>query len=333
MEHQQILQDLKNKVYHPVYFLTGDEPYYIDIISSYIENHVLDENEKEFNQSVLYGRETDVATIVSEAKRYPMMSNHNVVIVKEAQHLSREIDKLESYLDQPLNTTILVFCYKYKALDGRKAITKKLKKQAVFLATKKLYDNQLPDWIMGYLKNKNYSIDPRAALLISDYVGNDLGKISNELEKLIINLPEGSQIDPTIVEENIGISKDYNNFELNKALAFKDVVKANQIVHFFAKNEKEHPMPVTIATLYLFFTNVLKYHYTKDKSRNNVAAQLRISPFFVQEYQKAAQNYPIRKAVKIIEYLRDYDLKSKGVNNTSTSSGELLKELIFKIVH
>ncbi len=333
MDHVQILNDLKNKVYHPVYFLTGEETYYIDLISDYIENNVLDEAEKDFNQTILYGKESDVATIISEAKRYPMMANHNVVIIKEAQHLSREIDKLEAYLEQPTPTTLLVFCYKYKKIDGRKAIGKKLKKKSVYFETKKLYDNQIPEWITSYLKNKNYTITPQAALLIAEFLGADLGKVVNELEKLTINVPEGNEITPDTVEKNIGISKDFNNFELNKALGSKDILKANKIIYHFSKNEKDHPLVVTIGLMYSFFTNILKFHYTKDRSRNNVASVLRVSPFFVGEYETAAKNYNIKKSVKIIEYLRDYDLKSKGVNNTSISNSELLKELVFKILH
>jgi DNA polymerase-3 subunit delta len=333
MDYQNILKDLKNKVYHPVYFLTGEEPYYIDLIADYIEKHVLDESEKDFNQTILYGKETDINTIISEAKRYPMMANHNVVIIKEAQHLIREIDKLESYLDNPTPTTLLVFCYKYKKIDGRKAIGKKLKKKTVYLDSKKLYDNQIPDWIGSQLKAKNYTIEPHAALLIAEFLGTELSKIANELNKLIINLPEGSNITPEIVEQNIGISKDYNNFELNKAIGSKNVLKANQIINHFSKNEKEHPLVVTLGVLYGFFSNVLKLHYTKDKSKNNIASVLRVHPFFVQDYETAARNYSIRKAVKIIEYLRDYDLKSKGVNAASTTNGELLKELLFKILH
>lgn len=333
MAYQQILNDLKNKVYHPVYFLSGNESYYIDLIADYIEENVLDANEKEFNQQVLYGKDVDILTIVSEAKRYPMMSNHNVIIIKEAQHLSKEIEKLEPYLDNPTQTTILVFCFKYKTLDGRKGITKKLKKQAVFLETKPLYDNQVPDWIVGYLKTKNYTITPQACALIAEFLGTDLSKIANELNKLIINVAAGSQIDPNIVEENIGISKDFNNFELNKAIGTKNVFKTNQIVHHFAKNEKNHPIQATIAILYSFFTSILKYHYIKDKSRNNVASALRVNPFFVSDYEIAGKNYSIKKAVKVIEYLREYDLKSKGVHNVSTPGSELLKELVFKILH
>jgi DNA polymerase-3 subunit delta len=333
MDHKQILTDLKNKVYHPVYFLSGEEPYYIDIVADYIEDNILDAAEKEFNQTIVYGKETDMITVISESKRYPMMANHNVVIVKEAQHLEKEMDKLEAYLDQPTPSTILVFCYKYKSLDGRKGVTKKIKKQAVLLESKKLYDNQVPDWINGYLKSKKYTISPHASALIAEFLGTDLSKVANELNKLILNVPAGTEITPELVEKNIGISKDYNSFELNKAIGTKDVLKANKIVYHFAKNQKDNPLPMTIGILYSFFTNILNYHYAKDKSRNNIASLLRISPFFVQEYQVAAGNYSIKKAVKVIEYLRDYDLKSKGVNNTSATPGDLLKELVFKIIH
>jgi len=333
MVHLQILKDLKNKVYHPVYFLSGEETYYIDQVSDYIEDYVLDASEKDFNQTVLYGKDTDIVSIISEAKRYPMMANHHVVIIKEAQHLSRQIDQLEPYIDNPTVSTILVFCYKYNTIDGRKNFGQKLKKQTVYLETKRLYDNQIPDWISAYLKEKKYTITVPAALLISEFLGTDLSKIANELNKLVINVPEGVDITPELVEKNIGISKDFNVFELNKAIGVKNVLKANQIINHFAKNEKEHPLVVTVGLLYTFFCNILKYHYTKDKSRNNIAAVLKVNPFFVGEYQVAARNYPIKKAVKIIEYLRDYDIKSKGVDNASASESELLKELVFKILH
>lgn len=333
MKHNDILKDLKNKVYHPIYFLSGEEPFYIDLISNFIEKNVLDEAEKEFNQQIIYGKDTDIATIIGAAKRYPMMANHNVVIVKEAQHLIKQIDQLDSYVDNPTKSTILVFCYKYKTLDGRKAITKKLNKQAVFFESKPIYENQVPDWINSYLKEKNYTINQKAAYLIAEFLGTDLSKVANELDKLTINIPKGTEINAEMVEKNIGISKDFNMFELNKAIGAKDILKANKIINHFAKNEKEYPIQATIAVLYIFFTAILKYHYTKDKNPRNIASALKISPFFVKEYQQAAQNYNIKKAVKIIEYIREYDLKSKGVNNVSSSSGELSKELIFKILH
>lgn len=333
MAHQTILNDLKNKVYHPVYFLCGEEPYYIDLIANYIEENVLDANEKEFNQTILYGKETDMITIISEAKRYPMMANHNVVIVKEAQNLEKQLDHLEQYLSQPTPTTILVFCYKYKTLDGRKGISKKIKKEAVVLESKKLYDDKIPDWITNQLNDKGYSITPKACMLMANFLGTNLSKIVNEIDKLIINVPSGTTITPEHIEQNVGISKDFNSFELTKAIGTLDILKANQIVNYFSKNEKEHPPVMVISLLYGFFTNILTYHYTADKSKNNIAAQLKINPYFVPEYTTAAKNFPIKKSVKIIEYLREYDLKSKGVNNSSTTGGDLIKELVFKIMH
>lgn len=333
MDYQVILKDLKNKVYHPIYFLCGEEAYYIDLIADYIENNVLDANEKEFNQTILYGKDTDIPTIISEAKRYPMMANHNVVIIKEAQHLEKEIELLEPYLENPLSSTILVFCYKYKTPDGRKGVTKKIKSKTVYLETKKLYENNIPDWITSYLKNKGYQIDAKACALMANFLGTDLSKIVNEINKLIINVSEGTTITPDHVEQNVGISKDFNTFELTKTIGALNVFKTNEIVHYFAKNEKEHPIQMVIATLYGFFTKILIYHYTPDKSNKNIASKLGISQFFVGEYQTAARNYPIKKAVKVIEYLREYDLKSKGVDNSSTSGGELMKEMVFKITH
>ncbi len=333
MAHQTILKDLKNKVYHPIYFLCGEEPYYIDLISNYIENNILDVNEKEFNQTILYGKDVDMLTVISEAKRYPMMANHNVIIVKEAQHLEKQLDLLEPYLNQPLPSTILVFCYKYKPLDGRKSVSKKIKSSSIFIEFKKLYDDKIPNWITIYLKDRDYSITPNACILLANSLGTNLSKVVNELDKLIINVPSGTTITPEHVEENVGISKDYNNFELTKAISSLDVLKANKIVNYFGKNEKEHPIQMVISVLFGFFSNVLIYHYTVDKSRNNIAVQLKINPFFVSEYTTAAKNYSIKKSVKVIEYLRDYDLKSKGVNNATSNSGELMKELIFKIMH
>lgn len=333
MSHTQILNDLKNKVYKPIYFLFGEEPYYIDLIADYIEDKVLDEAEKEFNQTVVYGKDTDIPTIIAEAKRYPMMANHNVVIVKEAQNLDKQLDQLESYVENATTSTILVFCYKYKKPDGRKGVTKKLKKAGEFFESKKLYDNQVPNWITDYLSQHNYKIEPKAAILITEFLGTELSKIANELDKTMLNLPEGSTINSVDVEKNIGISKDFNAFELNNAIGERNIRKANQIVFYFANNQKAHPIQMTLGVLYGYFSNILTYHYTQDKSKNNIASKLGVNPYFIGQYQTAARNYSIKKCVKVVEYLRDYDVKSKGIGNSSTDGGELLKELIFKIIH
>lgn len=332
MEYKDIIADLKKKVYKPIYFLMGDEPYFIDRISDYIENNVLDESEREFNQSVLYGRDVNVQQVISEAKRYPMMSDKQVVIIKEAQNI-RNIEELEAYVQQPLDSTILVLCYKYKTLDKRKTFPKTVAKAGVLFESKKLYDNKVPEWITGYLKEKKYNAAPKAIQLLAEYLGADLGKIANELDKLMINLPPGTEINPDHIQQNIGISKDYNTFELNDAVGKRDIVKANRIINYFGENSKEHPMVVTIGTLYTFFVKVLIYNLLQDKSRENAARALGVSPFFLQDYITAANNYPAGRVKQAIALLREYDLKSKGFDSAGTEEGELLKELIYRIMH
>lgn len=342
-DYAQILSDLKKKVYHPVYFLMGDEPYFIDAISDYIEQHVLDEMEKEFNQTVLYGRDVDLATVLSAAKRFPMMSNYQVVIVKEAQNIrefgaKEKADKDDKppflgYIENPQKSTILVICYKYKTLDKRTSLAKSIAKHAVLFDSKKLYENQVPDWIMGYLKGKSFSISPKAAALLTEYLGNDLSKIANELDKLMINLPAKAEITEQHIQDNIGISKDYNIFELQTALGKRDILKANRIINYFAANPKDNPLVVTLVSLHSFFSKLLMFHFTPDKSKNNIASALGVHPFFVGDYERAARNYPVQKLRNIIGELREYDLKSKGIENASVPDGELLKELVFKILH
>lgn len=332
MKFDQILGDLKNRKYFPIYLLSGEEAFFIDEISNFIENNVLGEGEKEFNQTILYGKETDVPTIVSVAKRFPMMSDYQVVIVKEAQEL-KKIEELNEYASQPLSSTILVLCYKYKKFDKRKALVKTIANSAVFFESAKLYENKIPDWINTQLHSKGYTIRPKAALMLTEFLGTDLSKISNEIDKLAINLPQGTEINDAIIEENIGISKDYNVFELQKALGSKNVFKANQIVNYFAANQKDNPMPKVVGVLNTFFSKLLLYHAQKDKSRQSIASALSINPFFVNDYQIATKNYSFYKLTQIISLLREYDLKSKGVNNASGTDGELMKELVFRVLN
>lgn len=329
---EQLLSDLKNKIYSPVYLLHGEESFYIDVISDYIEQNLLSDLEKEFNQTVVYGRDTDVPTLISNARRFPMMANYQVLIVKEAHELDK-IDELHKYTEQPLSTTILVICLKYVKIDKRKSFYKSVEKNGVVFESAKLYDNQVPDWITNYLKARKYRITPKAAMIITEFLGNDLGKIVNELQKLLINIPPGSEITEDTVEQNIGISKDFNIFELQKSLGKKEVFKANQIIQHFSANPKENPLVMVVASLSRYFTQLLTYHTLSDKSQNNVAAELGIKPFFVSEIQQAARNYPPGKIFQIISFLREYDLKSKGIDSGSASDGELMKELIFKILH
>ena len=332
MNFEQILNDLKNKIYYPVYFLAGEESYYIDEISDFIEDHVLTDVEKEFNQTVIYGRETDVLSIISNAKRYPMMANYQVVIVKEAQEI-KNIDELLPYIDSPLDSTLLVINYKYKKIDKRKSFFKQVDKKGVLYESKKLYDNKIAAWINNYVKEKGYEITPKACAMLTEFLGTNLSKVVNEISKLIINVPEKAIINDELVERNIGISKDFNIFELQSAIGTRNVLKANQIVNYFAANPKENPLVKTVTILFGYFSKLMIFHQLKDKSRNNVASALSINPFFVQDYQVAAKNYSLQKLISIIALLKEYDLKSKGVNNISTSDGELLKELLFKILH
>jgi len=334
MTVENILSDIEKGNIQPIYFLFGDEPYFIDKISDFVEDNVLSESEKGFNQMVLYGRDVSMAEIISNAKRFPMMAERQVIIVKEAQDLVRTIDQLEAYVENPQPTTTLVFNYKYKRPDKRKGVFKKLAKNAVFFESKALYENQVPSWINNYVKSKGYQIDPKAAQMLVEFLGTELSKIANELNKLFIVLPQSSIITPEAIEENIGISKDYNNFELRKALGNKNVVKANQIITYFARNPKSNPLVMTISLLNSFFTQLLQYHAIPNKnSSKTVAAALRINPFFVKDYTTAAKNYPMRKVSQIIGLLREADVKSKGVGARDLSHEDLLKELLFKIMH
>lgn len=332
MNFQDIILNLKKRIFHPVYLLTGDEPYFIDEISGFIEEHILDENEKEFNQIVLYGRDTDMPSIISQCKRYPMMASHFVVVVREAQELDK-LDGLEQYLEHPLQSSILVLCYKYKKFDKRTKLAKKLREKGILFESPRIYDNKIPDWIIGYLKNKSYAITPKASIMLSDFLGTNLGKIVNELDKIIINLKQGDTIDENIIEQNIGISKDFNVFELQKAIGQNNILKANMIIRYFAANPKENPLLKIIPILNQYFVKLMIYHQLKDKSQQNVAAALGVHPFMVKEYQEAAKNLGFGKLSRVISILREYDMRAKGLNNESTPESELMREMVYKILH
>ena len=327
----QITKDIKAGNIKPIYFFMGDEPYYIDKLTEFIEQNVLQEHERDFNQTILYGRDVTMDDVVGNAKRYPMMADRQVVIVREAQELSRHIDKLEAYAENPQPTTVLVFAYKYKLLDKRKKITKLLDKVGVVYESKKLYENQVGDWIKRVLSGQGYSIEPKAAAILVEFLGTDLSKISNELDKLKIILPKGHTFTPMDIEENIGFSKDYNNFELRKAIGEKDQLKAYKIIDYFAQNPKDNPIVVTTGLVFGFFSQLLQYHGLKDKSQFNAAKVLRVSPYFVKDYEVAFRNYPMKKVSAIVATLRDIDVKSKGVGASSISQHDLLKELLIKI--
>lgn len=309
----------------------GEEPYYIDKISDYIEDNILDEADKGFNQMVLYGRDISIDDVVSNAKRYPMMAERQVVIVKEAQDLSRTIEKLITYVENPQPTTVLVVNYKYKKIDKRKALYKALNKKGFIYESKKLYDNQVPDWIRRVLSGQGYSITPKASQMLVEFLGTDLSKIENEINKLKIVLPKESQITPEAIEENIGISKDFNNFELRKAVGERDLAKAFRIAKYFGDNPKDNPMVMTVSLLFNFFSQLLQYHGLSDKSPRSVASALKINPYFVNEYSNAARNYPMKNVSRAVAVLRDFDVKGKGVGANAVPQKDLLKELLVKI--
>lgn len=333
MDYNQIINDLKNKNFSPVYFLEGEEPFFMDRISDFILENVLTEEEKGFNQTILYGKDLTLDSIMTAAKRFPMMSERQVVVIREAQNI-KNIEDLAPYIEKPMRSTILVFNYKYKAIDKRKKLYKALLKNGIYFESKPLYDNQIPGWISKYLKEKNLGIDPRAAQMITDFVGSDLKRIVNELEKVTISLIPGTSIMPDDVEKNIGISKDYNNFELQKALGNKDILKSNMIINYFIDNEKQNPLTLIIGNLVTYFRKLLIYHSIDNKSdRNFVAQKLGVNPFFISDYTAAARNYSLDKAVNIISIMREYDLRSKGGRGGTTGNSDLLRELIFKILH
>ncbi len=332
--YEEIVRNLKNRTYAPVYFLMGEEDYYIDRISDYILDTVLTETEKEFNQTVLFGMDTDINTVINAARRYPMMSEHQVVVVKEAQNL-KNLENLTYYLQKPMPSTILVLCYKHGVLDRRKKIVAEIEKNGVLFESKKLKDSQLPGFISTYLKRKKVEIEPKASEMMAEFVGTDLSRMTGELDKLIITLPEGQKrITPEQIEKNIGISKDFNNFELRNALIEKDVLKANMIVKYFDENPKNNPLQMTLAVLFNFFSNLMLAYYAPQKTDQGIAAQLGLrSAWQAKDYMNAMQRYTGVKVMQIINAIRNCDAKSKGVGNTSATNGELLRELVYFILH
>ncbi|MFV0328905.1 MAG: DNA polymerase III subunit delta [Dysgonomonas sp.] len=334
MTFEQIKADIKARKYKPVYLLMGDEPYYIDELTEMLTSSVLPEEERDFNQNILYGMETDVRTVITLARSYPMMSDYQLIVIKEAQNLSK-IEELEVYVKNPLNTTILVLNYKNGSLDKRKKLYAEIDKQGVIMESKKIPDYKIPAFISSYIQSKNLSIDQKSAQMLSDYLGNDLSKITNEVAKLLIAIPPNQrQITAELIEENIGISKDFNNFELLNAIINKNIFKVNQIADYFEKNPKNNPMIMTMSILFNFFSNLMICYWAKNKTEQGIATELGFrNPYQAKDYVIALKNYNAFKCMEIISLLRTYDAKSKGVDNTSTRDGELLKELLYKITH
>lgn len=338
--YEQIISDLKKKIYKPIYYLMGEEAYFIDAITQIIDKQILPEEEKSFNQTVLYGKDVDMGNLLNTARRFPMMSNYNVVILKEAQNLkgidglaAGETDPFLLYAENPPETTILVVNYKGKKLDKRKKLYKTLEKNGVLFESKTLYENKVGEWIIQYVKSKNYDIDIKAAELMASHLGNDLTKVVNEIEKLLIVIPDGAKISLKEIEEHVGISKDFNIFELQNALGRKDVYRANLIITHLGQNPKTKSIIPLISFLYAYFTKILMVHSATDKSKHSLAALLGVNPFFVQDYLSAARSYSKAKCAYIIGFLREYDAKSKGIDSPPVDDFDLMRELIYKILH
>ncbi len=332
-EAQALIKSIKQRQFKPVYFLVGErETYFVDQISNALEQEVLTEDEKAFNLSVLYGKDVSIDEVVSLSKRFPMMAEYQLVIVREAQSLLRQIDQLAAYLEQPQLTTILVFCVKYKKPDKRKKVLKLLKKNHVYFETPAIYDNQVPDWITSAMKSSGYTIDHKAAVMLVEFLGVNISHIAKELEKLQLLFPKGHHITPELIEENIGISKDFNNFELTKAVGLKNEAKVFQIISYFAQNPKNNPIVVTTGQLFSYFQKLAKFHALSDQSKMNVARNLGISPYFVTEYVMAAKKYSLKKVSQNLHHIKEIDLMSKGVNVHQVSPGDILKELMVKLM-
>lgn len=332
MTYDQILKELKAKKYRPIYFLHGNESYYIDQLADYFEHQILDETEKAFNLTILYGKDIDHKQVVDQARRFPMMSSHQVVIIKEAQSMSG-LPQLQTYIENPLDTTILVICHKHKKFDGRTKLANVIKKNAVLFESKKPYDNQMPAWVTSYINGIQLKIGPKEAALIAEYLGNDLGKVANELDKLAINLPKGHTVTIDNIQEHIGISKDYNIFELQDALTARNHTKTYQILSYFQANPRNNPLVMVVATLFAFFSKVYLMHALQQSPDREVQKVLGLpTPYFVKDYRKAAQKYNRRQTEKIIHLLKIYDLKAKGVGNASFTDQALMQEMMYHIL-
>ncbi|HYC83714.1 MAG TPA: DNA polymerase III subunit delta [Chryseosolibacter sp.] len=335
---KKILSDLKARKFAPVYFLQGEETFYIDVISDIIEATVLTESEKAFNQVVVYGKDATMAAILTHARRFPMMAERQVVIVKEAQDiqdLNKEIGSklLLDYLSKPVPSTVLVFCHKHKALDKRKELGKKIDNLSVCLTTKKIYDNQLPEFVAEYAREKKITIEESAIMALCEFVGNDLHRLANEIDKLAIALPKGESITADKVMSQVGISKEYNIFELQRAIIQRDVLQANKIVNYFESNTKKNPIIPVVAFLFSFFSKLLAATQVADRNDKALVAALKISPYAAKDYLSALRQFPLEKIVLVIAALKEADLKLKGVNAGSETDGQIFRELVYRILH
>ena len=332
--YESIMSELRSGVYRPVYYLMGEEGYFTDKITDYIIENALTEIERDFNLTVFYGLETDIDTVINTAKRFPMMAERQVVVVKEAQAL-KNIDNLIYYLQNPQPTTVLVFAHKNGSLDKRKKVATEVDRNGVVLDTKKFREDHLPSFISSYLKEKGLTADPKSVLMLRESIGADLARIAGEIDKLSISLPQdATAITPELVEEHIGISKEYNNFELQNAIVNKDVYKANKIINYFAQNPKKNPIQMTLALLFSFFSNVMMSYYAPEKTERGVAEFLGLrNAWGVGDYLKAMKNYRAMHVMEILHLIRLADAQSKGAEGAQTPDGEIMRELLYKILH
>lgn len=335
ISYTQILSDINKRNFRPLYFFMGEEPYYIDLLTDAIIKMALDENERDFNQTIIYGADTNAAAVINQAKRYPMMAQRQLVVVKEAQRLEN-IENLFFYAQKPLMSTILVLNYKNGTLKNKKLLTE-IEKNGIVFESKKVYESSLPAFINNYVAAKGITIETKAVSMLADYIGTDLSHLSGELDKLIISINNDARITDAIVEKNVGISKEYNNFELLNAIINRNILKANQIQQYFEKNSKTNPFIVTLSVLYNFFSNLMLVYFMPNKSENTIREELKLAQIFqARNYAIAARNFNAYKCINIIELLREYDAKSKGIGNNASSyanDADLLKELIYKILH
>ncbi|MDR1499518.1 MAG: DNA polymerase III subunit delta [Tannerellaceae bacterium] len=330
-----ICESIKAKKFSPVYMLMGEEPYFIDEITDLLIGNVLEESERDFNQTILYGADTDVAAIYNAARRFPMMAERQLVVVREAQ-LMRDIEALTNYVKNPLRSTVLVVNHKYKTLDGRKSLSVACAKNGVLFDSKKIKDYQVPAFITSFLKARATKIDEKGLQMLTDFLGNDLSRLRKELDKLSITLPESGPkfITPELIERNTGISKEYNSFELVKAIAVKDVFKANRIINYFEKNPKDNPLPQILSVLFNYFSNLFMCHYSSDRSENGLMNLLEVRfNAQVKDYITGLRNYSAMKVFNLIGDIRTADACSKGVDKGSLSDADVMKELLYKILH
>jgi DNA polymerase-3 subunit delta len=332
MSAEKIISDWKKKLFKPVYWLEGEEEYFIDKIVHYAEHNILTDAEAGFNLTVFYGRDADWTQVINSCKRYPMFAERQVVILKEAQHM-RDIDKLESYIGQPLSSTVFIVAYKEKKVDGRTQLAKLLKTKAELFTTKKMYDNQLPDWTNELIKGKGYTISQKGVLLLVDHIGNDLSRIDNEVDKMLVNLGSRTNITEDDIEKYVGVSKEYNPFELQSAMAAKDLPKAMRIIQYFEANPKAAPIQLVLPTLYNLFSKTYMIFGQNSTDDKTIAANIGVNAWFVKDYLLVARNYGYNGVEKALLLLHHYNLKSVGVNDTGSSDASLLKEMVVKMVN